>query len=421
MTKNNFFENTLAELEKAALKMKLSSTILNILKNPQRIIEVFVPVKMDDGQIKVFEGFRVQYDNSRGPYKGGLRYHPQVDMDEVKALALLMAIKCAVINIPMGGGKGGIKVDPKKLSKKELERLTRGFTRKIADFIGPDKDIPAPDVYTNPQVMSWIYKEYSKIVGHDEKAVVTGKSVKDGGIKEREIATALGGYFVLEDMLKKTKEERKNQRVIIQGFGNAGFNIAQILFQNNFKIIGLSDSKNSIISQNGFIPKHILKTKETKGMVDGYYYKGSVCNHNEKNHKHLKPGDILEQSCDILIPAALENQITEKNAKKIKAKIILELANGAVTPYATEILYKRGKIVIPDILANAGGVCVSYFEWLKNHKKEKWPKEKVYKNLKKIMTTAFSNTWQISKKHKIDLRTAAFILSLQRIAKAMKK
>ena len=421
MGDNNFFENTLIELEKTATKIKLKESILNVLRNPQRIIQVFVPVIMDKGKTEIFEGFRVQYNNARGPYKGGIRYHPSVDMSEVKALALIMALKCAVINLPFGGAKGGIKVNPKRLSKKELERLTRGFTQKIADFIGPKKDILAPDVYTNSTIMSWIAKEYSKIVGKNEKAVVTGKSVKDDGLKEREVATAQGGFFVLEAVLKKLNIENRELRVIVQGFGNVGYNIAQILYENDFKIIGLSDSKTSILSKNGFIPKSIYNAKRSQGIIDGFYCQASVCNHDEKNHNHLKPDAILEQSCDILIPAALENQITEKNAKKIKAKIILELANGAVTPQATEYLYKKGKIVIPDILANAGGVCVSYFEWSKNIKKEKWPKEKVYKNLQKIMTMAFSDTWRISKRYKTDLRTAAFILALQRIAKTMKK
>jgi len=418
----NFLAESLRQLKKAAV-LSQTTAIFNRLKKPQKVIKFNLPLKLDDGQTKNFWCARIQNNNSLGPYKGGLRYHPQIDLDEMKSLALFMTLKSAVIGLPFGGAKGGIKVDPKKLSLKELERLTRIFTRRLAHFIGPQKDIPAPDVNTNPTIMAWIADEYGKIIKNKKKAlaVVTGKPVGKGGSQGRKEATADGGFYVLKELLKKIGWKKKNFRVLIQGFGNVGYNLAEILFKNGFKIIGLADSRNEIIDKKGFDPAHIMQIKKSRGLIDGFYCRASVCDHDEKWHRHLLKNKILEHPADILIPCALENVITKKNAHRIKAKIILEMANGAITPKALNILHKRKIIVVPDILANAGGVTVSYFEWQQNLTNKYWSKEKVLKKLGQMMRRAFAQVWQTAKKYKTDLKTAAYILALEKIKKNINK
>lgn len=399
--------DTKSQLKKIAKIIKLDPEVIKKLEKPDRILKFQIPIKMDNGKIKKFSGYRVQHNNSRGPYKGGIRYHPEVDLEEVKNLAFWMTFKCAVAGIPFGGGKGGVSVDPKKLSKKELERLTRGYTKKLYKFVGPKVDVPAPDVYTNAQTMSWFYDEFSRIAGKPTPACVTGKPIELGGSLGRDKATAQGGEFVLLEAMKKLKINVKEAKVVVQGFGNAGNHIAKLLYQKGCKIIALCDSKGAIYNPQGFDPVKVLKYKEKTGSVDGF---PGAKNINEK---------IIFFPCDIVIPAALSGQFTSENAARVKAKIILELANGPTTPEADEILFKKGIQVIPDILANAGGVTVSYFEWYQNIKNLHWSEAEVDKRLKKIMIKSFDDVYRASKKYKIDLRTAAYIVATERIAKVI--
>jgi glutamate dehydrogenase/leucine dehydrogenase len=416
----NPFTYALKQLEIASQYLELDPEILEKLQSPKRALHFTVPVKMDDGSIQTFEGYRVQYNDARGPFKGGLRYYPKADINEVKALAFWMMIKCAVVGIPFGGSKGGVKVDPKKLSAKELERLTRSYVQAVKDYIGPLKDIPAPDVYTNPQIMAWIMDEYSKIKGLNVPAVVTGKPVEIGGSLGRDTATAQGAFYVLEQVAYRLRLTPKKIRVIIQGFGNAGYNLALLVHRAGYRVVGLADSQGGIYSPNGgsFDPQSVMAIKKQKGMIDGYYCRGSVC--DEVEHKHLNNEKFLEQPCDILIPAALENQITEKNAGRIKAKVILEVANGPTTPEADKKLRQKKILVVPDVLVNTGGVTVSYFEWLQNLQRVTWEEKTVFGRLKTIMDKAFEEVWQMAKEKKVDLRTAAFILAIKRVAEAMK-
>lgn len=403
------FQNALKQLKKAAAIINLDETTLQRLSQPDRILQATIPVKMDDGSTKIFAGYRVQYNNARGPYKGGIRFHQQTDLNEVKALAFWMTIKTAVANIPFGGAKGGATVNPKKLSINELEKLSRGWIRVFQNFIGPKKDIPAPDVYTNSQIMAWMMDEYSQLVGYNELAVITGKPVEVGGSLGRDTATAQGGFFILVELLKALKLEPKKQKVIIQGFGNAGLTMAKILAKNKFLIVGIADSTGGIYDPQGINIKNLVAHKKKTGFVQNF-----------PAAKNVKADKFLEQPCAILIPAALENQITEKNANQIKAKIILELANGPTTPEADEKLAKKKIIVVPDVLANSGGVIVSYFEWLQNLANSYWSAGEVNNKLKGQIIAAFHDIWQITQKKQVDLRTAAFVLAIQRLKEAMK-
>lgn len=382
---------------------------LEILKSPQRTIEVSIPVAMDDGSLKVFSGYRVQYNDIRGPFKGGIRFHPQVELDEVKALAFWMTIKCAVVDIPYGGAKGGVTVDVKKLSKHELERLTRGYTRAISGFIGPDVDIPAPDVYTDPQVMAWIMDEFSHIHGTNIPGVVTGKPIEIGGSLGRDTATAQGGYYVLQSFLKKMKYKKKKVTVAIQGFGNAGMNFAVIAAAGGNKVVAVSDSQGGIYNKNGLDVKKVVAHKERTSTVVGFPQARDITNE-----------ELLEVKTDVLVPAALEEVITKKNAGNIKADIVLELANGPTTMEAQEILSKKKVVVIPDVLANSGGVIVSYFEWVQNIRHYYWEMEKVQANLKKQLERAADGVWDYMKKYKVDARTAAYIIAVNRIVNALR-
>ncbi len=422
------YENTFQKLEKVkdvfkkiVNEDKLVDELFEILKHPQRIIKVSIPLKRDNGELEIFEGYRIQHNNFLGPYKGGIRYYPAVDEDEVKTLALLMTIKNAVVGLPLGGGKGGIKVDPKTLSEKELENLSREFVRKIYDFIGPEKDVPAPDVNTNSRIMDWMVDEYLKMAKSNEtylKATFTGKSIENGGSEGREEATGKGGAIILEALVQKLNLQ-KPLRVAIQGFGNVGFNLAKFLYEQGYKIVALSDSKGGIYSEEGFNPALVMECKKEKGMVSGCYCVGSVCDSNLG--KDISNDELLELDVDILAPAALENVINENNVSKIKAKIILEMANNPLTEIADEILEKRGVIIVPDILANSGGVTVSYFEMLQNIQGEKWSKEEVFKKLEEYLVKAFDNVWQISKEHNLSLRKSSFILALKNILDKYRK
>lgn len=412
----SLFENTIQQIKKASELMDLDKEIQMVLSCPQRKVEVNIPVRMDDGQLKFFKGFRVQHNNYRGPYKGGIRFHPQVDMGEVNALSAWMTIKCAVVGIPLGGGKGGVIVDPKELSEGELERLTRKYTELIEPVIGPKRDVPAPDVNTNSQIMEWIADEYSKIVGEESPGVVTGKPIENGGSKGRSSATAQGGVYVLSELMKAASLDTKNLKIVIQGFGNAGGVATKLLVADGYEVVGVSDSQGGIICTHGIIPQDLMACKIEKKTVREcginaiklHGIEGAVC-------EKVSNEELLEQDCDILVLAALENQITEKNADKIKAKYILELANGPVSPEADEILAARGIIVVPDILANAGGVTVSYFEMLQNADGKYWSEEHVAEQLKEIMTNAWHEVKHNADKHNSTLREAAFITAISRI------
>lgn len=405
----NPFQNALQQLKKASQIINLDEKIFQALSQPERILQATLPVKMDDGATKYFPSYRVQYNNARGPYKGGIRFHPKTDINEVKALAFWMTIKTAVANLPFGGGKGGVTCDPKKLSPSELERLSRSWVRAFQNFIGPKKDVPAPDVYTTPQIMAWMMDEYSQLVGYSEPAVITGKPIGVGGSLGRDKATAQGGFYVLLELLKILKINPKKQRVLIQGFGNAGATMAKILSKHGFKIVGVADSQGGIYSDQELNINELVKHKEKTGSVQNF-----------PGAKNIKANKFLELPGDILIPAALENQITKENAHRLKAKIILELANGPTTPEADEKLLKKKIIVIPDVLANSGGVIVSYFEWVQNLANSYWSETQVLNKLKEQITGSFQEMWQINKKLSIGLRMAAFVMALKKIEVAMK-
>lgn len=418
----SFFKKALIPLKKAAKLINLDESSVRILSSPQRVIELDIPFKRDLGQLDLIKGYRVQYNNWLGPYKGGLRYHPKVDMDEVKSLSFWMMIKNALIGVPFGGGKGGLQIDPKNLSEKELERLTRELAKALAPNVGPKMDVPAPDVNTNAKIMDWFENEYSKVTGDKSQAVVTGKSVGNGGSLGREEATGLGGFFVLEQLVKKL-DLKKPLTVAVQGFGNVGSNIAKILYLNGYNVVGVSDVKGGIydIKNNGFNIDLVKECRLEKGVLAGCYCIGSVCDLAKKYDEGvINNQELLELPVDILIPAAMENVITLDNAAKVKAKIVYEMANGPTTPEADEILNKRGVMVVPDVLTNSGGVTVSYFEWYQNMHNEKWDLEKVNNKLKEKMEKAFDRIWKIHKDKKVTLRTAAYVLALERLTSKSK-
>lgn len=407
------FANALEQLKKADNYLSIGPKYLEMLSKPEKIINVSFPVKMDNGDVRVFEGYRVQYNSARGPYKGGIRFHPATDLDEVKALSFWMTVKCAVVGVPLGGGKGGVTVDPAGLSETELERMTREFTRRIYKDIGPYQDIPAPDVYTNPMVMSWMADEYSQIVGRQEWGVVTGKPVERGGSQGRGVATALGGFYVLEEVLAQQGKDPRLMKFAIQGFGNAGLNMAKILSQRGWPVVAVSDSRGGVYNPAGPLDIQLLEKLKKEH--------GSVTEASEAaGYEKITNEQLLESDVDVLIPAALENQITDENAVRVKAKIILELANGPITPPGDKILFENAVQVIPDVLANAGGVTVSYFELVQNIDQYYWDEEKVFADLSKIMKGAWSEVRQKSQELNIELRTAAFILAIERIVQAMK-
>ena len=405
----NPFENAMAQLDKVAKISKKNNfdELIARLREPSRDIRVSIPVKMDDESMKIFEGYRVQYNNTLGPYKGGIRYHHDTEINEVKALAFWMTLKCAVVGIPMGGGKGGITVEPKDLSKGELERLSRGWARGLSDVLGPQKDVPAPDVNTNGEIMAWMVDEFEKITGDKTHAAFTGKPIEKGGSEGRGPATGLGGFYVFDTLRAEVRLPQKC-KVVIQGFGNVGGNTARIFEENGHTVMAVSDSSGGIFKESGLNFKEVeAHKKNTGGLKD---FPGA---------KNVTNEELLELSCDLLVPAAFENVITEANADKINAKAILELANGPLTPEADEILFKKNIIVIPDILANSGGVTVSCFEWEQNLKKEHWTEKEVFEKLKKIMENAAREVSQKAQESKTSLRMGAFILALERIAKKL--
>jgi glutamate dehydrogenase/leucine dehydrogenase len=404
----NPFEIARKQIDVAGKRLKLDKGLLELLKHPHRELTVNFPVKMDDGSIKTFTGHRVQYNEALGPFKGGLRYHPNVNLDEVKALAAWMTWKCAVVGIPYGGAKGGITCNPKEMSKGELERLTRRFASEISIIIGPYRDIPAPDVYTDSQTMAWIMDTYSMGAGYSVPSVVTGKPILIGGSKGREEATSRGVMYTSREAAKVKGIDLKGARIVIQGYGNVGYHAARLFADEcGSKIIAVSDSKGGIHDENGLDPRDVLDYKKANGTVVGY-----------KDAKKLSNEEILELECDILVPSALENVITTENASKIKAKIISEGANGPTTPEADEILYKNGIMVIPDILANAGGVVVSYFEWVQDLHYYFWTHDQVNKRLEEILIKSFAGVHEVYEREKLNMRQAAYMVAIQKVADA---
>lgn len=405
----NPFEIAQAQFDAAADYLMLDEGLRTILKRPKRQLIVSIPVRMDDGRIKVFEGYRVQHNLSRGPAKGGIRYHPDVTLDEVKALASWMTWKCATVNIPYGGGKGGVRVDPKQLSTGELERLTRRYATEIAPIIGPDRDIPAPDVYTTPQTMAWIMDTISMFHGHTELGVVTGKPLSLGGSKGRHEATARGCQYTTRAACAVKRLSLKGAKVAVQGFGNAGSIAARLLHEDGATVIAASDSKGGIYNENGLDPEAALRHKEETGSLVGF-----------KGCEAISNQELLELRCDVLVPAALENTITLENAEHIRAKIVAEAANGPTTPGADRILRERGIFVIPDILCNAGGVTVSYFEWVQDLYGFFWTEHEVNSYLERTMSAAFKEVHATAEKYRVDMRTGAYITAVARVAEATK-
>jgi glutamate dehydrogenase/leucine dehydrogenase len=404
----NPFRIAMRQFDTAADKLDLEPGLREVLRRPRRALSLSLPVKMDDGTIRVFEGFRVQHNAARGPCKGGIRYHPGVTFDEVKALASWMTWKCATVNIPFGGAKGGIVCDPHKLSHGELERLTRRYAYEIMPIIGPDKDIPAPDVYTDSQTMAWIMDTYSMAHGSNAPGVVTGKPTFLGGSFGRNEATARGCMFCVRSACEVLGISLNKATVAIQGFGNAGSIAAELLAKQGATIIGASDSRGGIRNGEGFNVAELLAHKRNTGSVVGF-----------ANSKAIPSEAVLGIECDILVPAALENQITLENVDMVKAKIVAEAANGPTTPDADNVLHKKGIMVIPDVLANAGGVTVSYFEWVQDLQELFWDEDDVNRRLERVMVKAFNDVFATAKKHNVAMRTGAYILAIDRVAKAM--
>ncbi len=403
----NPFRISQIQFDLAAEYLKLDPGLRQVLRTPKRVLEVSIPTKMDNGQLKVFTGYRVQHNIARGPSKGGIRYHPNVTLDEVKALAAWMTWKTATVNIPYGGGKGGVICDPKRMSKGELERMTRRYASEILPIIGPEQDVPAPDVYTDAQTMAWIMDTYSMTVGYSALGVVTGKPVSLGGSLGRNEATARGCLFVVEEACKVKKIPLRGATVAIQGFGNAGAVAARLFAEKKAKIVAVSDSRGGVYNSRGIDPLKAIRYKERSGTVVGMPGASRISN-----------DDLLALKCDILIPAALENAITLHNADQLKAKIIAEAANGPTTPHADEILARKGIFLLPDILANAGGVTVSYFEWAQDLQGYFWEENEVNGRLERVMKRAFNDVYDTMRKYHTHMRAAAYILAVGRVAEA---
>jgi len=408
--KINPFQVALKQLEEAAKILNLDKGMFDVLSHPKRVLTVSIPVKMDDGSMRVFTGYRSQHNDARGPYKGGIRYHPDVTIDEVKALSMWMTWKCAIADIPYGGGKGGIICNPKEMSENELERMTRRFAYMISDIIGPHTDIPAPDVYTGGKEMAWIMDTYSALKGNFvQPELITGKPIPIGGSLGRNEATGRGLAYTVREAAKELGINMKESTIVVQGFGNAGQFSSKLVQDQGGKVIAASDTQGAIINSEGISADALMKHKKETGSVVGFDGSRSISNE-----------ELLQTECTILIPAALENQITKNNVGKIKAKIVAEAANGPTTPEADEVLYKNGILVIPDILANGGGVTVSYFEWLQNLRRDYWTEDEVNNRLDKNITKSFHDVYDAHKKYNVDMRKAATLLAINRVAEATK-
>lgn len=405
----NPYEMACYQLERAGELAGIEEDLIEYLKYPDRAVEVKIPVKMDDGSVKVFSGYRVQHCGVRGPYKGGIRYHPSVTMDEVKALAMWMTWKCAIVNIPFGGGKGGVRVDPKKLSKGELERLTRRYTTALIPFISPERDVPAPDVYTDEQVMAWIMDTYSNFAGYAVPGIVTGKPVELGGSMGRNSATGRGVAIIARESAKAIGMKLEEASVAVQGFGNVGYWASKILHKMGARIVAVSDSRGGIYDEKGLDPDRVLAYKKESGSVVGF------------GGEYITNEELLTLEVDILIPAAIENVINEQNMRDVKARMIVEGANGPVTPKAEEYLDKKCELIVPDILANAGGVVVSYFEWVQDLERYFWDLDRVNQELEKIMVNAFRELLSVKREFGPVLwRDAAMVVALRRVVESLK-
>ena len=405
------FTKARKRLKTAAKHLNIHKDVIERLKYPKETLAANLVIRMDDGSVKSFKAWRCRYDDTRGPTKGGIRFHPAVNLDEVMTLAFWMTFKCAVTNLPYGGGKGGVSVDVHKLSRTELERLSRAYVQAFSRFIGPDRDIPAPDMYTNGIVMAWMADEYAKMADMPQPGVITGKPIALGGSLGRDDATGRGGYYVLRHLEEDLGLVPEKTRVILQGFGNASFHCARLLHADGYRIIGLSDSKSAILDPDGLDPLAVMEHKQKTRGLSGAPSNGKL--------QEMTNAELLEQECDVLIPGAMESQIILENAPNIKAPVILELANGPVTPAADEILHKNGQIVIPDILANAGGVTVSYFEWVQNKAGYYWSLDEVHQKLRPMMQTEARRVWDVKLEKDIDMRTAAYVHALDRIGSAV--
>lgn len=405
----NVWEMAQQQLDDVARLVGLNESIHGYLREPKRVLEVSVPVRMDNNVFRMYKGYRVQHNMARGPSKGGIRFHPDVTLDEVKALAMWMTWKCALVNIPFGGAKGGVICDPKAMSPQELENLTRRFTSEIAVIIGPEKDIPAPDVYTTPQVMAWMMDTFSMQYGYSVPGVVTGKPVAIGGSLGRDKATARGCLYAVDEAMRVKAIPTAGARVAIQGFGNAGMYAAELMQKAGYTIVAVSDSRGGVANPNGLDVAGVIAHKAETGSVVGF-----------TGGERISNKDVLEYDCDVLVPAALEKVITAENAPRIRAKIVAEAANGPTLPEADEILHERGIMVLPDILANAGGVTVSYFEWVQDLQESFWEEDEINERLKRKMTRAFNETYEQSQRLNIDMRRGAYVVAVSRVAEATK-
>jgi len=406
----NPFEIAQRQLDRAALRLNLDPNVHALLKEPKRSLEVRFPVRMDDGTMHVFTGYRVQYNDARGPTKGGIRFHPDETLDTVKALAAWMTWKCAVVDVPFGGGKGGVVCDPKRLSSTEIERVARGYIRAVGRFLSPEKDIPAPDVYTTPQIMGWMMDEYSALAGQNEPAVITGKPVPLGGSLGRGDATARGTVHCIVEAAKTLGMELRDVTVAIQGYGNAGHFVAKLVEElAGSRVVAISDSRGGTFAPNGIDLDKLYAHKMTTGSVQGF-----------SQGERISNKELLELDVDVLVPAAIENVITAENAPKVKATIVAEAANGPTTPEADDILYGKGTFLIPDLLCNAGGVTVSYFEWVQNLSGFYWTLQDVHERLKGKMGDAFRSVHEMARSREVDNRTAAYMIAVQRVGEAMR-
>ena len=402
----NLLHSTQTIIKRALRKLGYAEDVYELMKEPVRTLTVRIPVKMDNGSVKVFTGYRSQHNDAIGPTKGGVRFHPDVHEDEVKALAIWMTLKCGITNLPYGGGKGGIICDPRSMSFGELERLSRGYVRAISQIVGPTKDIPAPDVYTNSQIMAWMMDEYSRLREFDSPGFITGKPLVLGGSHGRETATASGVTICIEEAVKRKGISLKGARIIIQGFGNAGSFIAKFMHHAGAKVIGISDAYGALYDPTGLDIEYLLDRRDSFGTITKLFT--DVISNEE----------LLEKECDILVPAAVSNQIKMENAHQIQAKIVVEAANGPTTPDATRVLNERGILLVPDILASAGGVTVSYFEWVQNNQGYYWSAEEVDKKLREVMVKSFQNIYQTAITHQVDMRLAAYMEGVRKVAEA---
>jgi glutamate dehydrogenase (NADP+) len=413
----NIFEDALVRVRQIGEDAHVDSEVIESLLHPKATIKAALPVRMDDGSLEYFTGYRCHYNDVLGPTKGGVRFHPQVTMEEVQALALWMTIKCALVGLPFGGAKGGVQVDPKCMSPMELERLSRAYVRAMADFIGPQVDIPAPDVYTNARIMGWMMDEYEAIKRMRAPGVITGKPIRLGGSLGRDEATGRGAYLCITELAQKEGWSPEDKRVAVQGLGNAGYYVACLLQEDGYRIVALSDSMGGIYSENGFDVESVWHQKQTMNRVEAVYCEHTVCELIE--HEQISNEDLLALDVDILIPAALEGVITKENAESIQAHYIVEVANGPILTEAEAILNKKGIVILPDVLVNAGGVTVSYFEWVQNRSGYAWSLEEVRERLAEKIIHAFNEVWKIAKTEDRSLRSAAYVYALRRLDEAV--